>query len=1148
MTQKPQLQVCCIMMLVCSFGVLSHAQELASSEGITKETKKQNQVKSLKNALDDFEVKYNISIAYKSELMENKKVDVESISSGSFEKDLAVLLKQHDLKFKKVRDNFNVIEKEKALAPKKSGLGFGTKQRLDADQQLVEDVAIRVQGQVTSDKGETIPGVNILIKGTATGTVTDIDGNYTLDAPEDGILVFSSIGYIAQEMAVNGRAVIDITLMEDMQSLDEVVVIGYGTLQKKLITGATIQVSGDDLAARLLTNPLDALQGMAPGVTITKNGGQPGSESKIYIRGMGTIGSGSPLYIIDGVQTESIDYLNSTDIESIDILKDAASAAIYGSRASNGVVLITTKQGKAGINQITFDAYYGWQSLAKKPDLLNAQEYAMLMNEKFENSGDTPFFVGDRMDQVIAMGEGTNWIDLLFEDNVPTQNYSLGFSGGTDQSIYSTGLSFTEQGGIFGGASQNNLERITFRINSEHKFYDNVLKVGENLTVTHVDLQGAQQDGRSNNYVNQALSMPPILGNLDSNGDFFDNTTGLLADFGGGSLSNPYAMFVLNNQQKNKTIKVLGNFYAELQPIEDLKIRSSIGTVYEIASFRSYSPTLPPLGQFANPSTRPYDEVFQSNDITMRWVLTNTISYGFNLDEHEFDMLIGSEAQQTNGVFLSAANKNLIFDDYNHAYIDNALGNSNEGLMSMEGYPTEHKLLSYFGRVNYNFKEKYMFNATLRSDGSSNFSKENRRGYFPSVSAGWVLTSEPFMETSGSWLTSLKIRGSWGQNGNQNIPPFRYLATVNSNSSYSLGTDENGFRASGASLSRMSNPDLKWEISEQTNIGFDAHFYDGRFVANFDYYQKSTKGWLLSPPIRSVIGLSPPWINGGNVNNEGVELAIGYYEDMGDFGLSVNLNGAYNKNSVTEVPNDIIHGPGGSLWDNSQEYYRTETGFPLGYYWMLETDGLFQNSTDIENYSIGGNMIQPSAVPGDLRYVDQNNDGVINDEDRVNVGDPFPDFVYGINLNLNYKAFNLMVNANGVADVQVVQSYYNYARYFPNYTSEALGRWHGEGTSNYFPRLDKANTNWTNNSDVYVYQADFLRLNNITLSWDIANIMNTQPLNQLRLYVAVLNAHTFTKYNGMDPEIGSGASYQIGQDNGFVPNPRTIMVGVNIKL
>ncbi|ASO07412.1 TonB-dependent receptor SusC [Arenibacter algicola] len=1005
-----------------------------------------------------------------------------------------------------------------------------------------------VTGTVLDELGQPLPGANVVEQGTINGVSVDFDGIFTIEVlNSNAVLEISYIGYQTQKIQVTGKNNITVQMQLDASQLDEIVVIGYGTQKKKLNTGATLQVKGEDLADRLKTNPLNALQGQSPGVTIATDGGQPGAPTKVFIRGMGTIGSTTPLFIVDGVQTESIDYLNSNDIESMDVLKDAASAAIYGSRASNGVVLITTKKGIAGQAQITFDTYYGMQSLAKRPDLLNAQEYAMLMNEKFENSGDTPFFVGEKMDQITAMGEGTNWIDVMFKDNVPTQNYSLGLSGGSIKSVYSTALSYTEQGGILGGESQNNLKRVTFKINSEHKFYDDILKVGENMTVTHVDLQGGLQNGR-NNYVYQALAMPPILQNTDENGDFVDNSTGLLADFGAGGLANPYAIMVLNNQQKSKTFKVLGNFYAELQPFKDLRIRSSIGTVFEDQGYRRYTPKYPPLGQFNNPSTRPFDEVFQSDNKSLQVVWTNTVAYRYNLNNHEFDMVLGSESQKTDGEYLAAGNKNLIFQDYEHAYLDNALGKNNEGLMSVSGYPMKHRLLSYFGRINYNYKEKYLLNATLRSDGSSNFSKENRRGYFPSVSGGWVLTNEPFMEPTSSWLTSFKFRASWGQNGNQNLPPFRYLATVTSNSIYSLGTQEDGFLASGAQIDRMANPDLKWEISEQTNIGFDAALFENKFAVNFDYYRKSTNGWLLSPPISSVIGLAPPWINGGNVINEGVELALTYKESLGDFNFDINLNGAYNKNNVTEVPNDIIHGPGGSLWDNSQEYFRTETGKPLGYYWMLETDGLFQNTADVSNYVKDGTPIQPSAVPGDLKYVDQNDDGIINDEDRINVGDPFPDFVYGINLNLNYKDLNLMVNANGMAGLQIVQAYYNYARYFPNYTTEALGRWHGEGTSNHYPRLDKANTNWTNNSDIYVYDGDFLRLSNITLSYDMTKLVNLKPLTQFRVFASVLNAYTFTKYPGMDPEVGQGPDYEMGHDVGFVPNPRTIMVGANIKL
>lgn len=1005
-----------------------------------------------------------------------------------------------------------------------------------------------ITGIVNDENGQPLEGAVVLEQNTDNDVGTDSKGAFKIQlSKENAILEISFLGYQTQTVQITNQKSLTIQMQVDESRLGEIMVIGYGTQKKKLNTGATLQVKGEELTARLKTNPLDALQGQSPGVSISTAGGQPGSPTKIYIRGMGTIGNTTPLFIVDGVQTSSIDYLNSNDIESIDVLKDAASAAIYGSRASNGVVLITTKKGRSGHSQISFDTYYGWQNLARKPDLLNAQEYAMLMNEKFENSGDQPFFTGEKMEQIKAMGEGTDWIGLMFKENVPTQNHSFGLSGGSEKSVYSTGLSYTEQGGILGGSEQNNLKRVTFKINSDHKLFDDILTVGENMTITHMDRRGAQQNGRGN-YVTQALTMPPILANIDENGEFVDNSTGLLADFGAGGLANPYAIMILNNQQTTKTLKALGNFYVELQPIKRLKLRSSLGAVFQDDGYRAYSPKYPSLGQFNNPSTRPYDAVTQSDEKSLQLVWTNTASYNFTINDHVFDAVIGSEVQKTDGEYLSAGNQNLIFQDYEHAYINNAIGKNNEGLMSVSGYPSQHRLLSYFGRLSYNFKETYLVNATLRSDGSSNFSKANRRGYFPSISLGWVMSNEEFMKPTQEWLNSLKFRLSWGQNGNQDLPPFRYLATVSSNSVYSLGTQENGFLATGSQIDRMSNPDLRWEISEQTDIGLDASFLQNKFAFTFDYYRKATNGWLLSPPISGVLGLSPPWINGGNVINKGVELAFNYKDEIGDLKFDIGLNGAYNKNLVTEVPNDIIHGPGGTLWDNSQEYFRTETGKPLGYYWMLKTDGVFENLDEINQYALNGNLIQPSAVPGDLRYVDQNNDGTINDEDRVNVGSPFPDFIYGVNINLSYKELSLGINSNGTSGAQIIQAYNNYARYYPNHTSEALERWHGEGTSNRYPRLNKENSNWTNNSDIYVYSGNFYRLSNITLSYDMKNLVKIKPISQLKVFLSVLNAYTFTKYTGMDPEIGQGNDYEIGYDGGFVPNPRTIMIGANIKL
>jgi TonB-linked SusC/RagA family outer membrane protein len=1007
-----------------------------------------------------------------------------------------------------------------------------------------------VLGKVSDTSNQPLPGVTVIVKGTTTGTVTNADGNYTIsNIPENTTLQFSFVGMLTQEVEVDGQATIDITLVTDAIGIEEVVAIGYGTQRKKLSTGASIRLEGDALSSRSQVNAVRAMQGMTPGVNITAVSGQPGAASKIIIRGMGTVGDFSPLYIVDGVQTSNIDYLSPSNIESIDILKDAASAAIYGARAANGVILITTQSGKLGKGQVTFDAYYGLQSLGKRPEVLNAQEYAMLMNEKYTNSGKAPFFVGDKMDQVITMGEGTDWIDEMFEENVPTQDYNLGFSGGNEQSIYSMGLSFTQQGGIAGGEDVNNMKRYSLRINSEHNVIKKILKVGENLTVSRIDTKGLDMGGKGNHVWN-AVQMPPILPMYDDDGNYYSNR-GLLYEFGGGQYSNPVALMMFDTQLLTENAKLVGNFFAELSPIENLKIRSTVGIDYGNARTRRYYPKYPDLGPYNNQSTRPFDQADQNSVEALGMMWTNTASYKLNIDKHMFDVLIGMEAVQQKINYLSASNKNLTFNDLEHAYISNALGKNNEGTMSMSGYPAEHKLLSYFGRINYNLNDKYLLNFILRSDGSSNFDSDYRRGYFPSISAGWLMTNESFMENTNKWLSSLKIRGSWGQNGNESIPAFYYLSPVATGYNYPIGPndDATGLLHTGAALSRMSNPTLKWEVSEQLDFGFDAALFNNNFEVTLDLYKKSTNGWLLNPPVSPTIGLAAPYINGGNVINKGIELALTYHNKVNDFEYSINVNGAYNNNSVTEVPNDIIHGPGGGLTDNNTEYYRTQTGYPLGYFWMLETDGLFQNQDAVNTYAKDGKKIQPNALPGDLKYVDQNNDGVINDEDKVNVGDAFPDYNFGLNLNFGYKGFGLMITGYGAADVQVVQAYTNAARYFPNYTTEALGRWHGEGTSNHYPRLDVNGINWTINSDIYVYEADFFKINNITLSYDFSRSGSIKPVSQAKVYVTLMNGITFTKYNDFDPEVGRGqSSYMMGHATGFVPSPRTILLGVNFKL
>lgn len=1010
-----------------------------------------------------------------------------------------------------------------------------------------------VTGVVTDSSNEPIPGVSIQEKGTLNGTISQFDGSFSIKVEDNAVLVFSFIGYAAQEVTVAGKSNINVLLKSSLTELDEVVVVGYGVQKKKLVTGATIQIAGDDLKKRNTTNALQAMQGQTPGVQITSTSGQPGEGLKVVVRGLGTIGNSGPLYIVDGVQTGDISYLNNSDIESIDVLKDAASAAIYGSQAANGVILITTKSGSKGNARVTFDTYYGVQNVGRKVDLLNSQEYAVIMNEAAINSGKAPLFAGDE-----KFGKGTNWINEMLYDNAVTQNYTLGVSGGNDNSVYSLSLSYTGEEGIVGGPKVSNYDRYNIRVNTEHKLYEGFLKVGQHLTMGYMEKNGIGVGNQYNNTLRGAFNVSPFLPMYDDDGKFLNNAAGAGVMYNGSAYSpwfsgesNPYAMMILNNQSKNNNQKIFGDIYFELNPVKNLRYKTTFGFDYYVNEGRSYRPVY----QLSDYAFRLHDGASQNMGKGLALIWDHILTYDFNIADHFFTLMAGTSAYQNKGSFVSLSNSDLIISDLEHAYIDNTT-NTDLTLLSYNGGPyDESKLLSYFGRLNYNYREKYLLNATFRADGSSRFAKSNRWGYFPSVSAGWVLSNEPFLESVSSWMDFLKLRVSWGQVGNQNIRAWQYLAPITtSKTNYYFGSDD--FNASGNTVgaypSRLANEKLKWETSEQTNIGLDARFLNGRMGLNLDWFEKITKDWLIEAPILATAGADAPFINGGNVKNTGIELAINWRDNIGGFTYFINGNLTKLKNKVTKVPTSdgIVHGLNNMLYDNALEFYhRAETGYPIGYFWGWKTNGIFQNEAEVSAYkNYQGKVIQPSAKSGDLKYVDINRDGVINEADKTMIGDPNPDYVFGFSFGFEYEGFDFSLAANGVAGNQLVQSYRNHANSFANYTTEILGRWHGEGTSNKIPRVTETNINYQF-SDLFIKDGDFLRISNITLGYDFSKkLIKYKYLSQFRLYASVQNAFTFTKYNGMDPEIGYGVENgSAGVDLGYYPRPRTFLIGANVK-
>jgi TonB-dependent starch-binding outer membrane protein SusC len=1012
-----------------------------------------------------------------------------------------------------------------------------------------------VSGTVTDESGQPLPGVTVVVKGTTQGTVTNADGEYSLtNIPEDATLVFSFVGMRTQEVAVGNQSTINVELAVDAIGIEEVVAIGYGVQKKKLITGATIQVKGEALESLSTTNPISAIQSMSPGIAITQNNGLPDSGYKIYIRGIGTIGNSSPLVIIDGFVGGDLNSLNPSDIESIDVLKDAASSAIYGARAANGVILVTTKQGKAGKATITYDAYYGVQNVQKMHPTTNAQEYVMLLNEGLAYDGLPPFDYASQVpnwnDIQNGTFKGTNWLEEFRVKDAPIQNHSFNVTGGTEQSVYSLGFSYTSQDAIFGSPVNPNFDRYTARINTEHVLFRknnlDIIKFGENV-LFNSRVRTGQYDRTDRPWSNDFSTMfhaPPFLPVRDSEGNYSKATQWYHF------YANPIGFYYYNDSQKiNKNMSLLANAYLTIQPIRNLFLKSAY--TYNSGNYasRAYRPAYDLGGQSGQ---RTDNQVIQNQGYYTEFMLDNTANYKFNINRHNFDILLGQSIQKNGlGSSIGGSNVNPILTGLDYAYLSNAK-QVIPGKTSVGGSPnTRHQIASFFGRVSYDYKETYLFSAIMRADGSSNFAPGNRWGYFPSVSAGWILTNEPFLESTQNWMDFFKLRASFGQNGNESINNFQYLSTVAfSGADYSFGAAKDQ-RSIGAFFDILPNEDITWETSEQTNIGIDARFLNNRLGIIFDYYIKNTRDWLLRLPSLASNGTNPPFFNGGDIQNKGVELAVTWNDKVGDFTYGISANGSHNKNLVTRIANNeeiIRPSQGGDIGAGYDDLYRAEVGYPIAYFYGYKNLGIFQTQAQIDAFQ--GPKLE-GVQPGDMIWVDTNDDGVLDSDDRTMIGNPHPKFTFGLGLNFGYKGFDLNVTGYGVAGNNILQNHRGWND-LPraNFTTDILnGRWHGEGTSNRLPRISSAgHTNWSWVSTQFMEKGDFFRMQNVTVGYDFKKLFKTTPFGQARLYITAQNLYTFTKYTGMDPEIGYARdSWGQGIDFGQFPTPRTFLAGVNLK-
>lgn len=1016
---------------------------------------------------------------------------------------------------------------------------------------------VTVNGKVIDENGLPIPGATILIKGTSKAAASDFDGNYQIKTTSKGTLVFSYMGYTTVQEAINGRTSIEVKLSPESQSLQEVVVVGYGTQKKSVVTGSISSIKASDLKDLPITRVEQSLQGRVSGLTIAANSGQPGSSATIRVRGITTFGNNEPLWVVDGVVVDAggIGYLNQSDIASIEVLKDAASQAIYGARAAAGVILVTTKKGKSGKLGINYNGYTGISSSARKLDLLNATQYATLSNEASVNGGGAIKYLDPA-----SFGKGSDWQSAIFNNSAKRVGHELSLSGGNDVSTFYASFGLLDQEGIV-ATDISNYIRKNIRLNSTHKIAKGVT-FGQTLGYSREKNVGI---GNTNNEFGGPLSSainldpltaiavtdptiansPPYSSGANGTGD------GIFRDANG----NPYGISSLVTQEMANPLAYIktrlgnygwadnfvGNAYLEIEPISGLKIRSTLGAKLAYWGYESFTPVF-----FLNSSTiNKLNNLSRGTNKGFGWNIENIASYTKRIKEHNFTILVGQ------GAYVDDINSgstvtytNIPVTSYTDASFNYTVPKDQINASAYTG--SEHVVTSIFSRANYDFKEKYLFTGIIRRDGSSRFGTNNKYGTFPSFSLGWVASKEAFWKENNV-VNQLKFRGGYGVTGNDAIGNFRYLATVGGGRNYTIGNS--GSVTIGNSPNAPSNPDLKWEETSQTNIGFDATFFHD-FNFSMDWYLKKTTGILQDIVLPGYVGSNGnPVGNVADMENRGLDFELSYRKKIGDFNLSLNANLSYLENEVTFLGNGINFLSGGqTVQASTYPITRTQIGHAVNSFYGFKTDGIFQNQAEVNAYTnAAGGLIQPGAKPGDFRWKDINGDGSITADDRDFIGSPIPKYTFGFTVNLDYKNFDLLVFAQGAAGNDIYQGLRRLDIANANYQTTALGRWTGEGTSNTFPRLttDDKNKNFNNPSDFYLEKGDYLRFKTIQFGYTLpSNVVNKAGLSKTRIYLTGENLFTFTKYTGYDPEIGGGV---MGIDRGYYPQAQTFMLGINLQ-
>ena len=980
-----------------------------------------------------------------------------------------------------------------------------------------------VTGTVTDVSGEPIIGANIRIKGTTTGTITDIDGNFSIEAEPQSVIEVSYIGYLTQETVINNQKSIRFLLKEDTKTLDEVVVIGYGVQKKADLTGSVANINTEQLNTQSNANIGQALQGKIAGVDIVSQGGAPGSGTRIMVRGIGTLNNASPLYIVDGMYMNSIDHINPNDIASIDVLKDASSAAIYGSRAANGVIIVTTKEGSntEGKPIIDLSVNLGISTASKFLDMLDAKGWAEVTTIARQAIGKPAL----DMATDLANKPDNDWQDIMFRPAL-MQNYNLAVKGGGKYSTYYTGLGYFNQDGIVKGT---NYQR--YNIQSKNDYKRGIFSAGTNLIISFSHDKPLHQELRGG-MIGTILQSVPTLEKYD------DTREGGYGGTYGDVVNIPHPLAIIDDNimdRYNENVKIFANLYAQIELFKGLKYKLNLTPDFSFERYKNYLNKYD-FGLATNSITQLTERQRRRRNILVENLLTFDRTFG----EHKISALAGYTYQDSRFRHIQAYGEGL---PQGLEEIDAATTNR-----SNEGNSWRSVLTSILGRVFYSYQNKYLFTATIRRDGSSKFGKNNRYGYFPSFSLGWNVAEEKFMENV-HWLDQLKLRGGYGVLGNQEIDNYQYSSTITTGINY---PDGNGGLLQGAFPKNFANPDIKWEETAMTNVGIDFMAFNNRLSLTADYYVKNTKDILLTVPIPiSSGGANDPIRNAGKIRNNGFEFNLGWMDQPNpDISYGINLIGSFNKNKVIAMGSESGSIKGGSTNQNITTS-ETKAGYPIGGYWLISTAGYFNSQEEVDAYAKDGKKIQPAAEPGDIKFVDANNDGVINDDDRVFQGSPFPDFTFALNGNIRYKNFDLSIGLQGVLGNKI----YNATRQTledvtkgSNFLASCLDYWTPENKNASHPRLtwDDPNRNTRAESDRYLENGSYLRLRSVQLGYTFPQTWFKGAIQHARVYINAENLFTITSYSGYSPDVNADNANYRGFDNFIYPTNRTFMLGLNV--